>query len=129
MADRLVQSPRKDLAQALALERILQARIERIDVGRQLALAPQVVPDILIGGEDVLRLELQVLREGAQEEGCLLLAYAVVDALVGEQAWVVPERLAVRAPEAGERPARQLLARIPLALPEMQQALRGEFLS
>src|SRR5258708_11326448 len=124
MAHRLVQRPREDLAQALALERILQARIEGIDVGRQLALAPQVVPDVFIRGEDVLRLELQMLRERAQEEGCLLFAHAVVDALIGEQARVVPDRLAVLAPEAGERPARQLLAWIPFALPVVEKSFR-----
>src|SRR4051812_22916972 len=36
----------------------------------------------------------------------------------------MPDRLAVAAPEAVERPARQLLAGIPLALAEVRQALR-----
>ena len=36
----------------------------------------------------------------------------------------VPDRLAVAAPEAVERPARQLFARIPLALAEVRQSLR-----
>src|SRR5262245_22321300 len=36
---------------------------------------------------------------------------------------MAPDRLAVGAPEAVERPAWQLLARIPLALAEMDQAL------
>ena len=48
--------------------------------------------------------------------------------LVGEQCSVVPDRLAVGAPEARQRPARQRLARIPLALAVVQHAARREAL-
>ncbi len=48
-------------------------------------------------------------------------------ALVGEEFGVVPERLAVGAPEDRERPARQLLARVPLALAEVQEAALAVF--
>ena len=41
--------------------------------------------------------------------------------LAREQDRIAPDRLAIAAPEAVQRPARQLLARIPLALAEMQQ--------
>ena len=124
MPHRAVQSLREDLAQALALERILKARIEGIDVGRELALAPQVVPDVLVGGNDVLGVEIEMAGERAQELRGLAFAHAVVHAFVGDQARVIPDRLAVLAPEARQRPARQLLARVPLALAEVEQALR-----
>ena len=45
--------------------------------------------------------------------------------LVGEQRRVVPRRLAVVAPVAAERPARQLFARIPLALAAVNEAVRA----
>ena len=40
---------RRRRAQALALDRIVEPRIERVDVRRQLALAPQVVVGVLVG--------------------------------------------------------------------------------
>ena len=49
------------------------------------------------------------------------LAVAVVDGLVGDEAVVLPDRHAVAPPPAPQRPARQRLAGIPLALAEMQQ--------
>ena len=43
--------------------------------------------------------------------------------LVGEERGVAPRRLAVAAPVGAERPARELLARIPLALAEVHEAI------
>src|SRR5712664_92913 len=122
MADRLVHSLREELAQPRALKRVGEARIERVDVRRQLALAPEVIPDILVGGEDVLRIDFQVGGDRFQEERRLRLADAVVDALVGEQARIVPARLAVLAPVAAERPARQRLAGVPLTLAVVEKS-------
>src|SRR5258708_8996513 len=124
MAHRLVQALRVHLAQAFALQRVREARVERIDVRGQLALAPEVVPDILIGGEELLRIQLQPAREGLEERRGLHLAHPVVDAFVCEQARVAPDRLAVPAPVAGERPAGQLLAGIPLALAVVEKSER-----
>ena len=45
-------------------------------------------------------------------------------ALIGQQRGVVPNRLLVFSPKHAECPARQLLARIPFALPQMQQSAR-----
>ena len=39
--------------------------------------------------------------------------------------WILPDRFAVLAPIAVQRPARQLLARVPLALAEVSQSGRG----
>ncbi len=123
MADRLVEALLEHLPQPRALERIVEARIERVDVGGQLALAPQVVPGVLVAGEHVLGIELEPLGQRFQEHRSLRRRCAVVDAFIGEQRGVVPYRLAVLSPEARQRPARQLLTRIPLALPEVQQTL------
>src|SRR5687767_12812911 len=68
MARHLVQALMEQPAKPRALERVLQARIERVDVGRQLALAPQVVPGVLISGKDVLRFQSQPRGEAAQEK-------------------------------------------------------------
>ena len=61
-------------------------------------------------------------RHGVEKRARLRFGGAVVDVFLGEQRGVRPDRLAVGAPERIERPARQLLARIPLALAVMQQA-------
>ncbi len=50
---------------------------------------------------------------------------AIVNRLIGNERVIAPDRFGVATPEAVERPARQLLARIPLALAEMRQARRG----
>ena len=48
--------------------------------------------------------------------------------LVREQGSIVPHRRAVGAPEARQRPARQLLARVPFPLTVLQHAARREAL-
>ncbi len=110
------------LAQTFALQRVVQARFEGVDIDRQAALAPQVIPGVLVGLEDEFRVQSQARGEGAQKAPGLHLGHAVIDLLVGEQFGVGPDRIAVVAPEAGQRPARQLLARVPLALSVVQQA-------
>ena len=103
---------------------IVQTRVERIDIDRQAPLAPEVIPGVLIGVEDPRRIQPQALRHTLEEAGSLRRIGAVVGPLVGIQRRIGPDRLAIGAPEKVQRPARQLLARIPLALSEMQQAQR-----
>src|ERR1700733_13461395 len=50
---------------------------------------------------------------------------AIVDRLIGNELLIAPDRFGVATPEAVERPARQLLPRIPFALAEMRKARRG----
>ena len=50
-------------------------------------------------------------------------------AFVGEQGRVVPGRLAVGTPADRQRPARQLLARVPLALAEVQESAPAIFIA
>ena len=122
MADDLLQPLFVDLAQAVALELVVEPGVERIDVGRQLALAPEVVPGILEGREDVLVREPEARGDARQQPLRMRLVGLIVPVLVGEQLRMRPHRLAVLAPEEIQRPARQLLAGIPLALAEVQQA-------
>ena len=122
MPHHLVQALAEDLAQAVAFQRVGQAGVERIDIGRQAALAPQVVPGVLVGGEDVLRIEPQALGHADQELARLDVGHVIVEVLAGEQLGVGPHRLPVLAPVEVERPARQLFTRVPLALAVVQQA-------
>jgi hypothetical protein len=72
----------------------------------------------------MLRVERQQLGELVQEAPGKDFVGTVVAGFVGIQRRIVPHRLAIAPPEAVQRPARQLFARIPFALPEMLQALR-----
>ncbi len=75
----------------------------------------------------MLGVELQAFGHAAQEAAGQFGVGAVVPRLVGDQRGVAPERLPVPAPEAVQRPARQLLAGIPLALAEVHEAPRRVF--
>ena len=124
MAGHLVEPLGEGLAQALALQRVFKAGIEGVDVGRQAPLAPQVVPGVFKGGEYIFWVKLETRGEVLQKLRCVLLGGAIVDAFVGAPGRVAPHRFTVAPPEAGERPARQLFARIPLALAVMLESLR-----
>src|SRR5258708_11712033 len=71
-------------------------------------------------------MELEWLGEGQREALCGLGRGADRLGLLGVEMRVAPDRLAILAPVAAERPARQLLAGVPLALAEMQQWPFGE---
>ena len=129
VAGLLLQALREHAPQAFALERIVDPRIEGVDVDRQPPFAPQVVPRVLVGGKDEFRIEAERARERVQEAFRLRIRDAVVLALVRLERRVPPDRRAVLAPVARERPARQLLAGVPLALPVMQQALGREMIA
>ena len=111
-----------------AFELVVQTRVERIDVRRQLALAPQVVPDVFVAGLHVFVGQPQLGRERRDEALGVGRGVTVGVPLVGEERRIAPDRLAVGAPVAPERPARQLLARIPLALAEVDETAGGEAL-
>jgi hypothetical protein len=96
-------------------------RGQRIDIRRQASLAPQIVPDILVARDRAVRIEPQTLgeRPGEGRRGGGVEPLGIL--VAGQQGAVAPDRLAVLAPVARQRPARQLLARIPLALAVVQQ--------
>ncbi len=119
--DRVVQPELEDLRQALALLLVFQSRIERVHVDRQLALAPEVIEGVLERREDILGRQPQRPGHGRQKLLGRLRRRAVAARLVGDEVRIHPHRLAVAAPEAVQRPPRQRLARIPLALPEVRK--------
>ncbi len=123
MADDRVEPLLEHAAHAVAFHRVVEPRIEGIDVDRQASLAPQVVPHVLVRRERVLRIEPEPLGDALQETLRVGLGGAAVLVLVGEPLRVRPHRLAVLAPVEVERPARQLLAGVPLALAVVQQAV------
>ncbi len=63
VADDRVEPLREDAAQPIAFELVVQTRVERIDVRRQLALAPQVVPDVFVAGLHVGGGQVELRRE------------------------------------------------------------------
>ncbi len=79
-----------------------------------------------MGRQGELAAHAQVLGEGADEGLGLGGRVPVGLALFGQQARVLPNRLVVGPPEAGQGPARELFARVPLTLADMQQAAGGE---
>ena len=125
VADHLVQALTEHLADALAFQRVGQARVERVDVARQLAFAPQVVPGVLESREHVLAVEPEPRRHAAQQALRLDFGGAVILVLAGMHLGMRPDRFAVLAPVQVQRPARQLFTGIPLALAVMQQAARA----
>ena len=123
----LLEALAEHLAQSLSLHRVIELRIQRIDVRRQPALAPQVVIDVFETGEDVRGGQAQALRHAAQQARGIGGRDAVVHALFGIQRLIAPDGLAILTPVAVQRPARQLLARVPLALAKVREPLRGVF--
>ena len=124
MADDLVQPATEHLGEPRSLERIFEPGIERIDVDRQLTFTPEVIKNIFVCGEQMTAGYAQALRQGRQEALRFDLIGPVVHRFIRIQGRVAPKRLTVATPETVQRPARQLLPRIPLPLPEMRESLR-----
>ncbi len=129
VTDLRVQPLRVDPAQPGALHLVVEPGVERIDVHRQPPFAPQVVPGVLVCGLDERRVQAQPSRQGVDEAARVGTGIRRRPPLVGEAARIVPARLAVGPPEHRQRPARQLFARIPLALPEVQEAAAAVLLA
>ena len=66
-ADRRLEALLEHARQALALQRVLRLGWHRPRRSRQAPLAPQVVPGVLVGIEQVAGIELQPLGEGLRE--------------------------------------------------------------
>ena len=65
---RLSQTALEDAAQALALLRIVQLVVHRIDVDRELALFEQICQRIFVGGHQILRIKRQPARQRFGED-------------------------------------------------------------
>ena len=70
--------------QPIALELVVEPRVERIDVDRQPALAPQVVPDVLVARLHVLAADAE-RSASARRNARRRRAVAVRGALVGDE--------------------------------------------
>ena len=109
-----------------ALDRIVDLGVAGIDVGGPFAFLHHPLDRILEGGNEEIAIDAEPRRHAFGEplgeigRGRIVLAFAC------DQALVAPDRQAVLAPEQGEGPARQRLARIPFALAVMQEAAGGE---
>jgi hypothetical protein len=129
VADRLVETLAEHLREPRSLEGVFELRVEGIHVGGEAPFTPQVIEGIFVGGEDELRVEPEALCHARQEALGSRVVSAVVDCLIREQLRVLPDRLTVGAPETIQRPAWQLLARIPFSLSEMRKTFRGVLLA
>jgi len=125
IAHHRVQALVEHAAQPHPLEFVGQLAVERVHVHRQAALAPQVVPGVLVAGGDVARGDAQPARQRLREAARVVAGVVGLVAFVGQQRGVVPAGLAIGAPEHRERPARQLFARVPLALAHVHEAARA----
>jgi hypothetical protein len=63
----LGQALREHRHHAVALEGVVDARVEGVDVARQAALAPQVVVGVLVGREDVARGHAEAFGDAARK--------------------------------------------------------------
>ena len=121
VADDLVEPLLEYARQAGPIFFVLQLRLERVDVHRQSALSKEVVPDILVGRDDMCGVDAQHVHQGRDELVRVGVTVAIVDGVVRDELLVHPDGDTVATPPAAERPARKGLARIPLPLAEVEQ--------
>ncbi len=123
---RLRQPARKNLGDAVARLRILELRVLRRDIRRQVGFFDQPLGGILVSWRDEIGGNAEFGRHRAKQRLRRLLACAGLLALRCDALRVLPDRLQVAPPVERERPARQGFARIPFALPVMQESARRE---
>ncbi len=122
------QPPVEHPRHARALFRIGQLGIAGIDIERQGRFLLQPVHGIFVRRHDVFgcrgRVVLAMPSDQIRWASSISRLARVLDP--GDQIGILPDRHAVLAPIEPERPARQAFARIPFALPVMQQPARRE---
>jgi len=109
---------------AVALERIIDLGIARIDILGQLALLEHARGGVFEGGLHVVGAEPEAGGDRLRESLRVIGERPIGGGLGRNERGVVPNRLAVAPPIERERPARQRLARIPFALAVVQKATR-----
>ena len=105
-----------------ALDGIVDLGVAGVDVGGPLALLHHPLDRVLEGGNEIVAIDAEPCRHALGEPFGEVARGRMVLAFARDQAVVAPDRKAVLAPEQGEGPARQRLARIPFALAVMQEA-------
>src|ERR1700733_15044913 len=126
IARRLSPAARENASDAGALLRVLELRALRRAVCRQIALFEEPLGGILVSRRDMVGRNAELGRNRPKQRLRCLLARAGLLSLRGDACRVLPDRLAIAPPVERERPARQGLARIPFALPVMQEPARRE---
>ena len=105
---------------------LLVVQLEDVEIDGQAVRFPEVIEHILIAGLNVLGGDAQAPSQLAPEAECIVDAATVVLVVLGQQLGPSPKRLPVGSPKERQRPARQFLPRIPLALPDLKYAAGGE---
>ena len=126
VASGLIQTAFQQQRQPSPLLVVLEIKLQRVHVDRQGALLPQVVIHVFITGNQPLGAHTQPPGQFHRERLRLLRAEALGLLIIGDPARVMPQRQAVAAPVAGQRPARQRFAGIPLPLAVVQKTIRRE---
>ncbi len=99
VADGLIQTPAENLLKLLPLKGILKLGIKGIDVDRQPSFPPKVIKGILEPREQVLFINTQFRRQGRQKPVSIFRACLAFRAFVRQPTLVMPDRLAILAPE------------------------------
>ena len=126
VTDGLAEAALEDAREPRARHRIVEAVRGRVEILGQLLFLADEVPRILVRRRGGVGVELQARRHAFQELARVIGGDAVVVRFLRNQLVRAPQILAVAPPVQAERPARQLLAGVPLALPVVQQAARRE---
>ncbi len=126
VTDGLAQAPLEDARKPRARHRIVEAVRGRVEILGQLLFLADEMPRILVRRRGRFGVELQAQRHSFQELPRVLGGDAVVVRFLRNQLVRAPQILAVAPPIQAERPARQLLAGVPLTLAVVQQAARRE---
>ena len=122
--DRLPQVTGNQADDAASFVLIFQIGAAQIEILRPARLLVDDIDDIFISIDHVTRVQPKMDRQYIEKSGRIAALAPAGRIAVVKQARLAPQRLTVSAPIAAQRPARQRLSRIPLALAEMQQRTR-----
>ena len=125
IADNRLETLAEHPAQARPLDLVVQAGVERIDVGREAALAPQVIPDVFVPRLHVRVGDGKFAGQGLDESLGVQRVVSVRPFLIGPQRRVNPRRRAVVAPVTAERPPWQLFPWVPFPLASVNEPVRS----
>src|SRR5207237_4254225 len=114
-----LESLLEHLAEAAAFLFVFHPVVKGIDVDGQAALAPQIVPGVLVSGHGMGAIDAEPFGQVIDESKSVFGAVTIIAAVLRGQLRVVPSRMAVLAPITGQRPARPRFPRIPLPLADV----------
>ena len=121
IAHRLVQPLAEDAAQADPFHLVVQTGVKRVHVHGQAAFTPEVIPGVFVAGQHRVIRQAQLCGQFLHEAQGVVRGAVAGFALVSKNGGVLPTRRAIGAPINAECPARQLFARVPLALAKVQK--------